>query len=99
MNARKLLVLGLVLVGLVAAVLFTTRVAALRQPVNSAVSSSSNQVFYSPSVESMVIRERAAQVTNQIFYSPAIETLVNRGRTATITNQIFYSPTIESFIH
>ncbi len=97
MNTRKLLVAGLVLVGLALAVLVTSRAAALRQPAPSVVSSY-NQIFYSPSIESMVNLERKSQVTNQIFYLPAIEGFVHRGRTQ-IINQIFYSPTIESFIH
>lgn len=97
MNTRKLLVAGLVLVGLALAVLVTSRAAALRQPAHSAASHS-NQVFYSPSIESIVNLERKPQVTNQIFYSPTIEGFVYRGRTQ-ITNQIFYSPIIQSFIH
>lgn len=97
MYTRKLLVAGLVLVGLALAVLITSRVAALPQPARSEVSGS-NQIFYSPSVESMVNRERGSLVTNQVFYSPTVESFVNRSRTSPITNQIFYSPTIESFI-
>jgi hypothetical protein len=97
MNTRKLFVTVLVVIGLALAALITSRAAALRQPVHSSVSLS-NQVFYSPSIESIVNLGREAQVANQVFYSPIVESFVNHGRTQ-ITNQIFYSPTIEGFIH
>ena len=98
MNTRKLIVSGLVLVSLALAVLVVSRAAALPQPAHSAVSHN-NQVFYSPSIQSIVNRGSALQVINQVFYSPTIEGFVKRGRTTQITNHVLYSPTIESFVH
>jgi hypothetical protein len=93
MNTRKLLVTGLVLAGLVIALLISGQVAALRQPPTTIVSGS-NQIFYSSSIESLVNSHRP--IANQIFYSPSIESLIKSD--SPIVNQVFYSPSIETFI-
>ena len=92
MNKRKLLISTIVLVLLVGAIFATTRVAALRSS-----GTVGNQVFYSPSIESLVPRPGAEAFPNQVFYSPFVGSLVNRDRASTIPNQVFYSPMIEGF--
>jgi hypothetical protein len=96
MNTRKFLITVLVVVSLGLAILITNRTAALSQPA-PAVVRYSDQVFYSPSIESMVKGERNIEVINQVLYSQTIQGFVYRSRTP-ISNQIFYSPAIESFI-
>jgi len=93
MNTRKLLVIGSVLAGLVIALLISGQVAALHQPSMTIVSGS-NQIFYSPSIESLVNSHRS--IANQIYYSPSIESLIKSD--SPIVNQIFYSPSIERLI-
>jgi hypothetical protein len=99
MNTRKFLVTVFVFALLALVVLSAGRAEARQQSALSVVSrNNANQVFYSPSIGSIVNLVSTTQITNQVFYSPSVKSFVDRAPATQFANQVFYSPAIESLV-